>query len=504
MSLIQNLQNSYCYEHPVSKFQVIETHISWVILTGHYVYKIKKPVNLGFLDFSTLEMRKFYCEEEIRLGKILAPEIYLETVAIYGTQEAPSLGNSQLQSTSMPIIDYAVKMHEFPKEALLTSLLSQNRLTATLIAQLAKCVADFHQATKVANSTFPFGSPEQVHTPVLQNFDQIQPLLQIPEDQRQLSDLKVWSCQQWEYYQTTFLKRKQQHFIRECHGDLHLANIIFYHGKILLLDCLEFNEAFRWTDTMADLAFLVMDLHDKGRPDLATLLINSYLSYTADYQGLSVLPYYLVYRAMVRAKVSLLRLAQPGITPQEAYQVQVDYKHFITIATHYTQLPPPTLVITHGLSGAGKTTQAQHWSKLQSAIHLRSDVIRKQLYGLPIDAQMHAPLYSHHYTPQATEQTYLELLRLTEYLLHAGFSVIVDASFLKRAQRTPFNSLAQRLKTPYHILHAQAPIEVLRQRIQKRQTEQDSSEAREDILNAQIHAIEPLTATEQNWVMEHI
>ena len=542
--LIHHLQKPACYDHAISYFQLIETHISWVILTGDYAYKIKKPVNMGFLDFSTLEKRQFYCHEELRLGRLLAPEIYLDLIPIRGSPQHPQLWGD------LPIIDYAIKMREFPQATLLTQVLAQGQLTEPLIIQLAKKLADFHQTTPVTAPETVFGTPQQVHGPVIQNFDQIRPLIHTANAQ-QLNTLQHWSEQQWQRWYAIFEARKQQGFIRDCHGDLHLANVIFYQEKIILVDRLEFNDDFRWTDVMADLAFLVMDLTEKNHPTLATQLINEYLLHTQDYQGLALLPYYAAYRAMVRAKTSLFRLNQAGLSPEEQQQVQTDYQRFIALASHYTQstrllskpvfcsssrqtadkeqnllgvneyrsrLPnkeigektqfrqqstKPTLILTHGLSGSGKTTQAKQWATTQGAIHLRADIIRKQLHGLAPDAQTHSPVYANYYTPEATHQTYQRLLSLAEQVLQAGYSVVVDASFLQLAQRKSFYELATRLQLNCAIFACEAPLDALHRRIQHRKVhKKDASEARSDILDAQIKQLEPLTETEKRRIIQ--
>jgi uncharacterized protein len=497
--LIQALQQASCYDHPVRHFKLIETHISWILLTGDYAYKIKKPLNMGFLDFSTVEKRQFYCEEEMRLGKRMAPEIYLGVVPIRGTVQNPQLHGS------LPIIEYAVKLHEFPQKALLSEKLKQQELSPALIRQLAKQLADFHQSTTVAPLESRFGSPEQVHAPVIQNFEQIKPLLSSNKAQEKLAKLYNWSMQQWRQKQSVFSDRKQKGFIRECHGDLHLANILAYKDKIILFDCLEFNEDFRWTDVMADVAFLIMDLSNKGQPELANLLLNEYVSLTQDYTGLSLLPYYVVYRAMVRAKVSLFRLQQTGLRLEEKQQCLAEYDCFIGLAENTSNPTAPQLAITHGPSGSGKTTLAKQWAMTYRAIHLRSDVVRKQLYHLPLDTQAYSPVYGNYYSPEATERTYQTLLIFSEKILQAGYSVIVDAAFLIKNQRKLFYELTQQYKIVFSILSSgkQPTLALLKTRIQSRQCiQEDISEARaEDILPAQIKQLEPLDEEEKKRVV---
>lgn len=490
--LIQNLQSPTAYNHPTKNFQLIETHVSWVILTGDYVYKIKKPVDFEFLNFSTLEKRKFYCEEEIRLNKFLTPEIYLDVVTINGTPENPVINGSGT------IIEYAIKMREFPQEILFSELLKQEKITLEHINDLAKLIADFHQRTPVAATDSVLGTPEHVHAPVLQNFDQIAPLLTDNNDLQQLAKLRAWAEQQFKLHKTQFQQRKTQGFIRDCHGDLHLGNIILYNQKPLLFDRIEFNEDFRWTDVLADIGFLAMDLEEKHQPALAHLLINTYFTYTGDYAGLALLPYYQAYRAMVRAKISLFRLGQPGISQEEKQLVQKDYRNFIQLAEHYAEPAKPKLLITHGLTGSGKSTVARFLVEKLGVIQISSDIERKRLFSVPFDAQNHAPIYGGIYTPEANQKTYQHLSELANNIIHSGYSVIVDATFLKNEQRNLLRGLAKKLKIPFAILSCQTPYEQLEKAILTRNSEnRDPSEARLDILARLEKDMEKLQDDEQ-------
>lgn len=490
--LIQNLQNPKIYNHPVKAFQLLETHISWVILSGDYVYKIKKPFDFEFLNFSTLEKRKFYCHEEVRLNQLLAPEIYLEVVHITGTLENPSINGEG------HIIEYAIKMREFPQANLFSELLKNNKLTSKRIDELAKTVAMFHQATPAAIADSRFGTAEHVHAPVIQNFDQIQPLLTDVDDLQRLAKLRAWSEQQYQTHKTLLQQRKSENFIRDCHGDLHLGNIILHNQKPVLFDRIEFNEDFRWTDVMADIAFLAMDLADKKQTTFAHRLTNAYLSYTGDYEGLAILPYYQVYRAMVRAKVALFGL-QPNSDLATKQKVLQQYRDLIKLAEHYTQVPSPALLITHGLAGAGKSTVARMFAEQLGGIQINSDIERKRLFNIPIDAQNYAEVLGGIYTPEASAQTYTQLAALAGNAIRAGYSAIVDATFLKASQRELFYKLANEFKIPFAILDCEAPQKQLVERIQNRHAKKkDPSEARLDILQMQKETAEKLTEDEKN------
>ena len=308
--LIQALLDPAGYDHAVQNIHVVETHISWVLLTGPYAYKIKKPVNLGFLDFSTLDKRRFYCEEELRLNRRLAEAIYLGVIPISGSPASPRLNGSG------EAIEYAVKMVQFSEEARLDRMLARGKLQAIHIDLLAQELAAFHGRIAIAGNDKPFGNPEHVREPVTQNFIQIRSRLE-PSDQLQLQRLEKWSATAFAELRETFENRKRLGFIRECHGDAHLANMVWHDERVLLFDCLEFSENLRWIDTMSEVAFLTMDLDDRGRADLARRALNAYLEHTGDYEGLVVFGFYQVYRAMVRAKVACIRSCQGDLSDEE-------------------------------------------------------------------------------------------------------------------------------------------------------------------------------------------
>lgn len=496
-SLIKNLLSQRAFNHPALQLGLIETHVSWVLLTGKYAYKIKKPVDFGFLDFSTLKKRKYFCEEELRLGQLFAPEIYLAVVPITGTIEHP-----QINGDTGPILEYAIKMCEFSQDNLLSTLLKKRKLNARLIDQLGQLIVEFHKKTSVAPINSRFGLPREVHAPTQQNFEQIIPLLNDPIDIAQVKRLEIWANEQFIKHQKLFLKRKEQDFIRDCHGDLHLANIILYHDKLILFDRLEFNEDLRWTDVIADLAFLAMDLAEKKHPKLANQLINTYLQCAGDYEGLNLLAYYLSYRAVVRAKIALFRLNQKDLNNKEKLDVRNDYYNFINLAEFYTHPKKPCLIIMHGLAGSGKSTIAKNIAAECAAIQISSDIIRKQLFNIPLYENSNSTPYGGIYTPQSTAQTYNKLLALAKIVITAGFTAVIDATFLLQGQRLMFYNLANLLKVPFYILHCQTNDLKITQRIKKRNARNNCiSEANSTILKHQKEIIEPLLKSEQQHTL---
>ena len=358
----------------------LETHISHVLLTGAFAYKIKKPVDLGFLDFSALAQRKLYCEQELRLNRRLAPAIYLDVVAITGSIDRPALGGAGL------VVEYAVKMREFEQDALASRMLAAGALGAAHVDALAAEVAAFHGRVETASEGTPFGSPETILRVALQNFDSIRPLRGDPGDRDRQDALRAWTEREHALRRATFERRKADGFVREGHGDLHLNNIAVIDGEVTVFDCIEFNDELRWIDVMSEIAFTTMDLADRGRPDLAHRFVNAYLENTGDYAGLAVFPFYLVYRAMVRAKIACLRVGQlePG---DERTALVAEYRGYVDLATHYARAPHPALVVTHGLSGCGKTTLTQGLLEWIGAIRIRTDVERKRLHGLDARAR---------------------------------------------------------------------------------------------------------------------
>ncbi|GAB4507372.1 MAG: AAA family ATPase [Sulfuricaulis sp.] len=493
--LIQALHRPACYGHPVRDIRLVETHISWVFLTGSYAYKIKKPVNLGFLDFSTLEKRRFYCEEELRLNRRLAPSLYLEVVSITGLPASPVF------SGGGEAIEYAVKMVQFPEEARLDRMLTRGELRAEHVDLLAQELAEFHGRIAVAGNDKPFGDPDHVHEPVRENFIQIRPRIEAG-DETPLRRLEIWSEMSFTELHRTFEARKHGGFIRECHGDAHLANMVWLDNRMMLFDCLEFSDNLRWIDVMSELAFLVMDLDDRGRSDLARRALNSYLEHTGDYAGLVVFRFYQVYRALVRAKVACIRLGQRGLSDQNKKKTREEYRGYANLAERYTQPPSATLIITHGLSGSGKTRLSQQLLESFDAIRVRSDIERKRLHGLAPLARSGSGIESGIYSSGASQLTYARLAELASTILRAGHSVIVDAAFLKRSQRDQLHTVADELHVPFVILDIEAPENTLRKRLRQRGVQQhEASEADLAVLEHQLATQEPLSDDEQRHAL---
>jgi len=493
--IIDSLKHYLCSLHDAN-VEVIETHISWVLLTGKIVYKIKKPVDLGFVDFTTLEKRKFYCFEELRLNKRLAPELYIDVAAI--TQNTPGLtinGNG-------PTIDYAVRLHQFDHEKQLDVLLDQQKLTLEQISELAEIVANFHRTAKRATMDSAYGQPAVVLHTSHDNFHHCRELVNSGRELQVINELDAWNNAEFSRVEPQLLERKRQGFIRECHGDLHLGNIAIYKNKITPFDCIEFNPDFRWIDVISEVAFLVMDLFARGRPDLAARFLNDYLTYNGDYESLGLLRFYLVYRAMVRAKVEIIRSGQSGEDKSEKLDSLAHYSHYVKLANQFSQVKKPVLLITHGLSGSGKTTIVKQLSQHWFAIHLRSDVERKRLFNLQATDKSESSVDQGIYSKDASEKTYTKLYTLADDLLRNHWNVIVDATFIKQEYRKKFQQLANEHQAGFVILDCRADKQTLQQRITSRASEASAiSEANLQVLERQIESGQSFSNDELPYVI---
>lgn len=490
--LVQALLDPACYPHPVDRVERIETHISTVLLAGEYAYKIKKPLDLGFLDFTRLEDRAHYCAEEIRLNARLAPGIYLRAVPIAGTAESP-----QLDGLGTPI-EWAVLMRRFPQESQLDRRFDAGEVPLAICDRLAVRLAEFHERAARAEPGAAYGSPEVVVAPMRENFAQLVPLIADADTRDRLDRLADWTETRYTDLRPVLTLRQAEGFVRECHGDMHLANIALWDDELIIFDGIEFNPHLRWIDVMSELAFLTMDLDARGAGAHSYRVLNGYLEQTGDYAGLALLRFYQVYRCMVRTKVGAIRACQNGAAEAERTESWTQCLRYLDLAEHYARPARPRLVITHGFSGSGKTTVAQRLVDDFGFIRIRSDVERKRLAGLAAAARTRSTLGSGLYDARATEATYARLVELAEQVLGTGIPVLVDATFLKLDQRSRFVRLAERLAIPVHILDVQAGEATLRERIRRRHAEaRDASEADLEVLAHQLRTAEPLTEAER-------
>jgi len=492
-SLIKSLLDPKLYDPPVEKCDLIETHISWVILAGRYAYKIKKSIDLGFLDFSTLEKRHFFCDEELRLNRRLAPAIYLSVIPITGTVAHPRWGGDG------KAIEYAIKMEAFPQEAQLDRALAAGALQPCQMDLLARLIATFHNQAEIAPPESRFGDPDLILEPIKENFKQIRERVKNANALQILTSLEDWSLTAHRDHQPLFRQRKAAGFVRECHGDLHLRNIAWVDDVPIVFDCIDFNSNLRWIDVISDIAFLVMDLQDRRQPELAHRFLNNYLENTGDYPAVGVLRFYQVYRAMVRAKIDAIRVDQAGLSEMEQVEAEQEFFDYLNLASGYVRPSKPRLILMRGMSASGKSTISGELVERLGAIRLRSDVERKRLFGLQPEDDGRAEVDEGIYSAQATEKTYLRLLELAEQIIAAGYSVIVDAVFLRFKERERFRKLADNGQAAFAVLECKTDARTLRQRIVNRRN--DVSDACLKVLEMQSAKWQPLYDRERDHAL---
>ncbi len=482
-TLVQSLLDPAAWPHPVDDLRMLETHISWVFLTGEYAYKIKKPVTLTFLDFSALEMRKHWCGEEIRLNSRWAPQLYIDVVPIGGSAGAPEVGG-----TGAPI-EYAVRMRQFPQSALLSERLAAGHIDADDMIELADMIADRHASLPVHREA-RFGSPAAITKPMHENFVYLEPVLEEPT----LSELKGWTDAELDRCSAVIDSRWREGFLRACHGDLHLRNLVHLEDGIVAFDCVEFSDELRILDVISDIGFLTMDLVANGRADLARTVINRYLEVSGDYGGMQLYGMYYVYHCLIRAKVDAIRAASrvPGEERQRDAFLE-SMQHYCRVAMNWIHRPRPALIVMHGFSGSGKTWVSSRLLQSLYAVRIRSDIERKRLYGYGERASSGSAPGEGLYGADENAATHQHMLDVAGSLLDGGHRVILDASFLDSGERRRARSLAVDRGVPCVVIDVEAPARILEKRIESRLSEaRDASEADLDVLAHQRRHAKPL------------
>jgi aminoglycoside phosphotransferase family enzyme/predicted kinase len=485
-TLIASLDNPQAFGHPVQYLRMIETHISWVLLTGHYAYKVKKPVDFGFLDFSSLEKRRHYCAEELRLNRRFAPEIYLEVVEIRGSETMPHIGGQG------EVVEYAIKMLEFPQRCLLSARAANGELDSETVDAIADSMADIHATSEPADPGSDFGSAAQVARWSDENLVHIAAAIPVEQLPNSFFELKRWYHENGALLDTVEMRRTGGR-VRDCHGDLHLGNMTMIDDRVRFFDCIEFNPELRWIDTASETAFVAMDLHARGYPGYCWRFLNRYFERSGDYEAVALLRYYFVYRALVRAKVEALRAGQQAEDGgADRFAAATAY---IDLAAAWARGHRAGLILMHGLSGSGKSTVAAQLVERLGAIQIRSDIERKRVFGYAADDDSGSATGTGIYTPEATAATYDRLHDLAAEIVAADFTVIVDATLLKASQRQVFLDLEPALPIRRVIVDCEAPEAELRRRIVAR--EDDASEASLDVLEHQIRNRQPLGTRER-------
>lgn len=479
---------------PEARVEVIETHISTVLLAGDGAIKLKKPLALGFLDFSTPALRRHFCTEELRINRRTAPALYRAVLPVTGTSAVPRLGGEG------PVIDWVLWMRRFDNTQLYDRLARVGKLTAAHIDALAGVIADFHAG-------LPPSPPEYGASEVAASWarDNLQSLadaelsegLPVPTREH-IRALAVWSDARLAALSPLLALRRAQGAVIEGHGDLHLGNIVQYEGRPLLFDAIEFNPELRHLDRVSDIAFTFMDLLNHGLPRLAWRLLSRTLEYSGDYAGLPLLRWFAAYRALVRAKVALIRAHQADAAGP-ASTIAVAAKR-IELAHALAHPEPPRLVMTSGLSGSGKSTVALALAEALGAVRIRSDAERKRLHGMaPTDRPADPAVL---YNAQSTARTYRRLVDAAGAALDGGVSAVVDAAFLRRDERDAMRALARERRVPCTVVECTASEAVLAGRITHRLADRrDPSDADTQVLALQLRVREPLKSDEGDRVV---
>ena len=478
--LIEALSSPAAYPHAVDAVEVRQTHISVVFLAGPYAYKIKKPVAFDFLDFSTLEKRRQACEAEVRLNRRLAPDVYRDVVPISVT------GSSLAIERPGEIAEWAVKMGRLPEGATLKARLLDGALTTQHLEAVARRIADFHAGAEAGSHVARFGRFEIVAQNARENFTQARPAVGVAVSLPVFRRLLFLTEEALDRLRPVIEARAERGVPRDTHGDLRLDHVYLLPdrpppGDVVIIDCIEFNERFRFADPIADVAFLVMDLKFHGRADLARSFVDVYCRAAGDDEGRVLLPFYTAYRAVVRAKVEGFELSEHEIpeTDRQAARRGAQAHWLLALEELETPSRRPCLILVAGLPGAGKSTLAKGLAELAGFKWIRSDVVRKELAGLPSNEPARADFEEGIYGSAWTDRTYAECLHRAERRLLDGERVIVDASFVEEQRRRPFLELAERLAIPARFMVCRANPDVIRDRLEQRRG--DASDADWDV-----------------------
>ena len=481
---LAGLMKADAYPHPVGRIELVQTHVSWVLLTGSYAYKIKRPVCFPFIDLRSMERRRDLCKQELLLNRRFAPGLYVEVCPV--TLQA---GRARIGGGG-EIIEHAVKMKQFAREDELYRLLDDGRIAPGELRDFGVALGRIHAGLPVAGPGDVWGEPERTSDVLLANLRESADALAGLHQREAVADLESEMRARLNAARPLMSARKAAGMVRECHGDLHSSNIVRVDGHLVAFDCLEFEPSFRWIDVAEEIAFLFADLRAGGRMAHAYEFLSGYLEETGDYQACRLLPLYAAHRMLVRAKVVALAAAEAGDGAERARLSERSIRHLQQARLELTSRRP-LLVLMSGLSGSGKTWLARQLAPRLEAVHLRSDLERKRMAGLPPQSRSGSVIGAGLYAPQVSAQVYERLASSAADILAGGLDVVVDATFLRRAERERFARLAEELAVPALLVLCEAPPAVLRERIERREQEGvDLSEAGLDVLRWQQERIE--------------
>ncbi len=494
-AILSALSNPDFYPHKVTAIEVEETHISRVFLTGDFVYKIKKPVDFGFLDYTTLEKRRRYCEQEVLLNNRLSENVYLDVVSI--TEEPTGY---TLNGSGKPV-EYAVKMRQLPKERTMLQLLRRGEFSLHMLRDLVQILVRFYEKTEKGPEIDAMGSRELIWVNIEEDFVQTNPFVSTVLDKVQFSDLHRRVRTFLNSQAELFARRVKRGRIRDCHGDLRLGHIYFM-DSVSIIDCIEFNARFRYGDVASDLAFLAMDLDYNGFADIGQKLLAEYARSADDPEIFLLVDFYKCYRAHVRCKVECLRYGAGDLSAPEAGLAKARAQSYFELAWRYADtFSRRTIWIVCGLSGSGKSTIAAELGKRMNLKCYRSDVIRKRLFGLSPEQQVVTTFGKSIYTPAASDKTYEQMLLEARKEMSRGRSVILDGTFGRLQHRVLARSLAEQMEANVIFIECLCRQSLLRQRLTARQEQKSISDARLQHLEAQSQAFEPL---DELWDSLHL
>ncbi len=456
---------------------LVQTHISFVILAGDRVYKVKKPVDFGFLDFTTADKRAHMCAAEVERNGRLSPDVYLGVEPIRPRGDGFALGAGGAGDPAP--IDYAVVMRRLPADGMLESMLAQGRVTAAHARAIADVVAEFHLGAERGPAITEYGSRAVIEGNWSENFEQTRPAVGDTIDRAAFDAIRSYVARFLDANAGLLRRRREEGWIRDGHGDLKVTAVAFDlgpedepgepSGDVRILDCIEFNDRMRYGDVAADLAFLLMDFASRGRPDLADALLARYLARTLDADLPLLLPFYECYRAYVVAKISTFAAADPHLPAAERERAAAAARHHFGLAAGYAgRVAEPRLIVVAGPTGSGKSTLATALAGRLGARWLSSDIARKRLAGLDPTAASGSGVDSGLYDAATTARTYDALLREADVSLRDGHAVILDATFVDPAQRHAAAALARRLDVRCDLLVCEASDDVVRGRLRSR------------------------------------
>jgi len=484
-SMVRGLLQPGAYPEPTTRVRLEQTQMSFVFLTDDYAYKVKKPVDLGYLDYTTLEKRLYFCNKEIELNRRLCADAYLEVAKITRHNNSFSIGGDG------EAVEYAVRMRRLPQKRMMDYLLEKNGVTDEMVSRLAEKVAAFHRQAATDKEISAFGGLETIIQNTEENFSQTDKYIDKTISERQLEHIVGYTRRFIAQNKPLFAERVREGHIRDCHGDLHTAHICFEDG-ICVYDCIEFNDRFRYGDTASEVAFLAMDLDHHGRADLSRSFVNKYIGFSRDEGLKKLLPFYKCYRAYIRGKVACFKLDDPYIRPEERRQTRETAAGYFDLAYAYVK-SKPSLFITMGLVGSGKSTLAQALAKRMGLVVISSDATRKRLASIPRTEHRFEEFDTGIYSPEFSRKTYDTMFAQAEEILRDGGSVILDASFIKAAERQKAKEIAEEAGALFFTLECNLDEELTRQRLSHRLEEETVSDGRWEIYRLQQNLLDSVS-----------